>query len=109
MQEFETKVSIDESLLTSDIWAEEDTSELLYKKPLADCIQNVAEFLFVKLKKVARHNRHIFGQTLSQVWLDSVDWKNKKYSDARLMKSENLTHIPDDERWKYLKKTLYRN
>jgi len=38
-----------------------------------------------------------------------VDWKNKKYSDARLMKAENLTHIPDDERWKYLKKTLYRN
>ncbi len=38
-----------------------------------------------------------------------VDWKNKKYSDARLMKAENLTTIPDDERWKYLKKTLYRN
>jgi hypothetical protein len=101
---------IDESILTGEVWEVTPHEDLMMYKPLADCIVSVARFLFIKVKSVARHNKSIFGKTLSEVFLESTDWENqnnkKVLAGSTLDKAYSILGLRQSER-PYLTNQLY--
>ena len=97
--------------LDSELWEEPKYDELKMFEPLADNIVFVAEFLFVKVKSVARFNKEIFGKSLSEAFLESTDWKNNNHTTviagSTLDKAYSLLELRQSER-PYLTKQLYQ-
>jgi len=104
------EIKVDESKLTSDIWAEPNHEDLMMYQPLADNIVSVARFLFVKVKSIARFHKEIFGKTLSEVFLESTDWKNQNHTrvlgGSLLDEAYSLLGLRQSER-PYLTNQLY--
>ena len=97
--------------LDSELWEEPKYDELKMFEPLADNIVFVAEFLFVKVKSVARFNKEIFGKSLSEAFLESTDWKNNNHTTviagSTLDKAYSLLELRQSER-PYLTRQLYQ-
>ena len=97
--------------LDSELWEEPKYDELKMFEPLADNIVFVAEFLFVKVKSVARFNKEIFGKSLSEAFLESTDWKNNNHTKviagSTLDQAYSLLELRQSER-PYLTKQLYQ-
>ena len=97
--------------LDSELWEEPKYDELKMFEPLADNIVFVAEFLFVKVKSVARFNKEIFGKSLSEAFLESTDWKNNNHTKviagSTLDKAYSLLELRQSER-PYLTRQLYQ-
>ena len=100
-----------ETKLDSEVWKEPKYEELKMFKSLADNIVFVAEFLFVKVKSVARFNKEIFGKSLSEAFLESTDWKNNNhttvFAGSTLDQAYSLLELRQSER-PYLTKQLYQ-
>ena len=97
--------------LDSELWEEPKYDELKMFEPLADNIVFVAEFLFVKVKSVARFNKEIFGKSLSEAFLESTDWKNNNHTKviagSTLDQAYSLLELRQSER-PYLTRQLYQ-
>jgi len=93
------------------LWSEPVYEDLKMFKDLAQNIVDVAEFLFIKVKSVARFNEDVFGKSLSEAFLESTDWKNNNHTKvlagSTLDKAYSLLELRQSER-PYITNQLYQ-
>ena len=74
IEEFMKKpLVVKDEQLDSDLWEKEDNNQKKFNLSLADALVEVAPFLRNAVKKIARHNKEVFGVTLLSAVSESID------------------------------------